>query len=403
MAALLESLRAALGFLLANRQRSLLVALTVSLGAGVLAFMMTAAESGITTIVSGIDAVGGRGMVAIFPRSPEGASVRRNDEGVAWEDGLALGEHLRGAAEVFPLAVLRSREMVTDGKPSSVDVAVGEGHRPLVFPRLAAGHDAREAREVVLSAPVARRRFGTPEAALGKHVLLMGLPHEVVGVTADEGNLAFPVSMARPERAVFVSASLVRRDDALRQGTYLLVRHGPAVPHEAVVADVERFLAGRHRFVSSAQVFDIAQMLHSFEAILLALKLVIGAVALLALVVAGAGITNVMLASVQERIREFGLRRAIGASARVLRQQLLVETLLLAGTGGLFGATFGLATAALGGALLHSAVAQWRTVVSPGVFVLAMGAACGVSLVFGTYPARAAARLVIVECLREAP
>jgi putative ABC transport system permease protein len=122
---------------------------------------------------------------------------------------------------------------------------------------------------------------------------------------------------------------------------------------------------------------------------------VTGAVAAISLLVGGIGIMNIMLASVAERTREVGVRRALGARRRDVAAQFLVESSLLTVTGGVLGSILGLV-----GAALIQAFASWPTAVHPLMLVAALVVALGVGIGFGFYPAWHAAGLDPVEALR---
>jgi putative ABC transport system permease protein len=122
---------------------------------------------------------------------------------------------------------------------------------------------------------------------------------------------------------------------------------------------------------------------------------VIGAVAAISLLVGGIGILNIMLASVAERTREVGVRRALGATRKDIAAQFLVESSLLTSTGGLLGALLGIV-----GALLIQRLAEWPTALSPLMLLLALAMAVLVGVGFGFYPAYRAAQLQPMEALR---
>jgi putative ABC transport system permease protein len=123
--------------------------------------------------------------------------------------------------------------------------------------------------------------------------------------------------------------------------------------------------------------------------------IVLPIVAGISLLVGGIGILNIMLASITERTREIGIRRALGASGRDITRQFLVETVTLAGIGGLLGVALG-----AGGVALLRHLTEWEAVVTPGAVALSLGVSCLTGIVFGLYPARQAAAMEPIAALR---
>lgn len=123
--------------------------------------------------------------------------------------------------------------------------------------------------------------------------------------------------------------------------------------------------------------------------------IVLPVIAGIALLVGGIGILNIMLASVTERTREIGIRRAIGASQWDITLQFLVETVTLALVGGLLGVLLG-----TGGAFVLERFTEWTPVITPGAVAVALLISCATGVVFGIYPARRAAMMDPVRALR---
>jgi len=124
-------------------------------------------------------------------------------------------------------------------------------------------------------------------------------------------------------------------------------------------------------------------------------NIVMGGIAGISLLVGGIGIMNIMLASVMERTREIGVRRAIGATKRDILRQFLTESVLISLLGGLTGVVLGFSIA--WGVAIFS---EWNTVVTGASVLLSFGFSAAVGLIFGTYPAMNAARLDPIEALR---
>ena len=124
-------------------------------------------------------------------------------------------------------------------------------------------------------------------------------------------------------------------------------------------------------------------------------SIVLGSIAAISLLVGGIGIMNIMLASVTERTREIGIRRALGAKKRDIIVQFLTETVLLSGSGGMLGIMLGVMLP-----IAVSYIAHMRTIVTPWSLILAFGISAAVGIVFGLYPAQRAADLDPIEALR---
>ncbi len=122
---------------------------------------------------------------------------------------------------------------------------------------------------------------------------------------------------------------------------------------------------------------------------------VLGAIAAISLLVGGIGIMNIMLASVTERTREIGIRRALGAKKRDIVMQFLIETVILSGSGGLIGVAVGVAIP-----IMISRIAHMTTIVTPWAPMLAFSISAAIGIVFGLYPALRAANMDPVEALR---
>lgn len=151
----------------------------------------------------------------------------------------------------------------------------------------------------------------------------------------------------------------------------------------------------RHNNVEDYEMIIPDELLKQSQKTQKIFNIVMGAIAGISLLVGGIGIMNIMLATVTQRTREIGIRRAIGASRRDILGQFLIECLIIAVTGGLIGVLLG-----VGLAKIISIYAKWTTIVSMRAILMAFGISAAVGIVFGMYPARKAADLNPVDALR---
>ena len=151
----------------------------------------------------------------------------------------------------------------------------------------------------------------------------------------------------------------------------------------------------RHNSVRDYTLIVPEELLRQSQRTQRIFNIVMGAIASISLLVGGIGIMNIMLASILERTREIGIRRAVGATQKDVLGQFLIEAVLLSFSGGLIGILLGfLMTKAI------SSYADWKTIVDFGSILLAFCVSASVGIIFGIYPARKAAMLDPIEALR---
>jgi putative ABC transport system permease protein len=164
---------------------------------------------------------------------------------------------------------------------------------------------------------------------------------------------------------------------------------------QATASVAKRILTRNHGGVEDFQIVIPQELLEQAQRTQRVFNIVLGCIAGISLLVGGIGIMNIMLASVAERTREIGIRRAIGASKRHIILQFLSESILLTLVGGCLGIALG-----IGGAFAISAFAGWKTLLTVWSIVIAMVMAMGVGLLSGLFPAIRAAQLDPIAALR---
>jgi putative ABC transport system permease protein len=166
-----------------------------------------------------------------------------------------------------------------------------------------------------------------------------------------------------------------------------------------VQKDITELLRRRHK-ISGAKVDDFrirnrTEIVEAANEATNTLSYLLTGIALVALIVGGIGIMNIMLVSVTERTREIGIRMAVGARPRDIRKQFLAEAMVLSLFGGLLGILVG-----VGASYALSYFGGWETMVSPGAVFLACGVSAAIGVFFGFHPAEQAAKLNPIEALR---
>jgi putative ABC transport system permease protein len=265
--------------------------------------------------------------------------------------------------------------------------------------RFLAPLDLRDQKRVaVLGASVASALFPFGPAR-GERILLGGDWFEVVGVLqgrASARGRATAIRTRDVNRAVFVPLpALDRGSDPRRDGVDEIVLRVDDPRHVTAAAEVAKSMVERS---SPGAAFDVVvprEILRARERTQRIFNVVTGAIAAISLLVGGIGIMNIMLASVAERTREVGIRRALGATQRDVAAQFLTESSLLTAAGGVLGGLLGMA-----GAGLIQRLAGWPTALSPVMLFLALLTALAVGVGFGSYPAWLAARLAPMDALR---
>jgi len=185
------------------------------------------------------------------------------------------------------------------------------------------------------------------------------------------------------------------RTESIRQ-IMVKARSTEAIP--AATAQITHLLRDRHRLEESRadfNIYDMAEVSNALKRTIRMLSGLIVSIAAVSLIVGGVGIMNIMLVSVTERTREIGLRMAVGADARDILRQFLVEAVVLCLLGGFIGILVG-----RGGSIFVGAMMGWPTQTSPGAAAIAVLVSVTVGITFGFYPAWKASRLNPIDALR---
>jgi putative ABC transport system permease protein len=253
--------------------------------------------------------------------------------------------------------------------------------------------DSQHLKVAVVTDTFARLRYGGVDAAVGREFSISGIPFTIVGVfresvsdfgqseIADE-TILIPFSVAR----YFTGTENVKQ-------IYFSMRNMAEVAD--ATREIQRIVSAHHRPNSVYKTQDLREVLNMAATVSNILTAVLVLVAAVTLAVGGVGIMNIMLATVRSRIREIGIRKALGATRREIKLQFLAEATIISLAGGVVGCLVGLSLP-----LSVHFFTDYPLPVSPWSVVIALGAATLVGIVFGTMPATRAAQLDPVESLK---
>jgi len=255
---------------------------------------------------------------------------------------------------------------------------------------------SRSARVAVLGSSTADDLFGAGSNPVGQRVRIGGTQFTVIGVAASKGSSG----MTNDDDAVYVPLGAQQQYLGSSDGLSIIyVQSATQEGMAEVKSSIENLLMSRHNVNDSAnadfEVTSMGELSETVDTITSLLTVVLGSIAGISLVVGGIGIMNMMLTNVTERIREIGLRKAIGATRTDITSQFLAEAVALTMVGGLIGIALGWGISAA-----VSAVSTFDMTVTGGPVALAFGVSTAIGLVFGYYPAQQAAKLDPIDALR---
>ena len=258
-------------------------------------------------------------------------------------------------------------------------------------------------KSVLIGETVRRELFGE-DSGIGETIRIGRVPLTVAGTLAPKGQSSWGRDQ---DEIVMVPLETARRrltgSMGMPPGAVMEISLAVASPGDLayVQGEIESLLRQRHRIAPGAEddfrVRNMSEIVATRTATTRLMSWLLGAVATISLIVGGIGIMNIMLVSVTERIREIGLRMAVGAGPTDIRRQFLAEAMLLSLGGGLLGILVGIAGALLVGQFNSELPVE----LNGKVIALAAGFSIATGLFFGYYPARKASQLDPIEALRQ--
>ena len=379
-----------------NKVRFSLTALGMVIGTASLILVVTIGMTGKQYVLNQIQSIGANMIDAEYQGGGEDTTPDR----LTIDDMYAVLQRVSGVVTASPVVPLDNRIPIGYGKEHDLRVlGVLPEYRSvrnlvIVSGRFFDAEDEQARNKVgVMQQKLAEQLYGSVENAVGKVVKLSGLPFTIIGTFRERVDTFGQSEVTDSSMAIPYSVSRYFNNNPYVQQIYFSAADPSMVI--PVTEEIREVIRSRHRPESNYVVQNLTALLSVADRTANALTLVLLLVAAVTLLVGGIGIMNIMLATVTSRIREIGIRKAIGATNAEIRFQFLSEAVLISLMGGLGGVVIGLA-------LPFSVrfLTDYRIPISGLSAIVAILVSAVVGILFGTVPAARAAKMDPVESLR---
>ena len=404
--------------LLLHKLRSFLTMLGVVFGVGSVVAMLSVGEGASKHALEQIRKLGSNNIILTSMKSAEEEQTSTTHShmsvyGLTYEDHRRLASSFANIKQVAPAKLMRKDSSLRERSMELRVVGATPEWFHLVPRDLVAGRvilqaDQEKRSPVAVLTEFGARKLLATENTIGQTLRIGGSQFEVIGIIQSESGQAGNIQIPDQDIDVYIPLDVAQRyfGDIFAKRTagseerekvelhQIIIQVDDPKNAEIVGAGIERMLEMFHKKKDYVVSVPLA-LLKQAEATKRTFNIVLGSIAGISLLVGGIGIMNIMLASVTERTREIGIRRAIGAKRKQIVFQFLIETVVLSTTGGLIGLGIGV--------LIPSLIQYFSgmpTVVTMNGILLPLFVSMGIGIVFGLYPAMNAAKVDPIIALR---
>ncbi|HET9743269.1 MAG TPA: ABC transporter permease [Terriglobales bacterium] len=384
----------------ASKVRFVLTALGMVIGTASLILVVTIGLTGKQYILNQIQGIGANMIYAYYEGGSNSSFSTVQKDELTEDDVRAVRQEVPDIIAASPMVELHDRISVGGGKQRDLLVlgvsAEYETVRNLLIPsgRFFESEEAQTRSKVALvTVPLARQLYGNVDSAVGQTIKISNLPFTIIGTFKERVETFGQSEIATDTILIpYTVAKYFSGTDAVKQ---IFFSMGAASEVPTATEEIHQALQARHRPQSVYHVENLTQLLSVAAQTANALTVVLLLIATVTLVVSGVGIMNIMLANVRSRIREIGIRKAVGATRQEIRLQFLTEAVFISLSGGIVGTLIGLAVP-----FSARFLTEYRIPISGLSAIIAILVASAVGIIFGTVPATRAAQMDTVEALR---
>ncbi len=391
----------ALRALWANKMRTFLTTLGIIIGVASVISMISIGEASREKTLDTISKFG-TNIITVRPGEKKTRHVATDKvDTLVLEDAEAIATQISGVTGVAAQVQRGAQLKFRNKNVSSTVRGTGKDYDWLANYQINHGRyfgesEIRSSRKVaVLGATVVKNLF-EEKNPVGETIKIDGNNYLVLGTMVAKGSLRW----FDPDDQIFIPITTAqKRLFGIDHIQSIDVQAEKIDDIKRVIADVEVLMRKRHRIREGKEddfyVQNSAEWLTGWGDAAKSFTYLLGGISAISLMVGGIGIMNIMLVSVTERTREIGIRMAVGAKRNEIRQQFLIESILISFLGGTVGVVFGIAISKM-----VSSMGGWDTAVSLNTILLAFGFSVVIGVFFGFYPANKASKMNPIEALR---
>ncbi|MCX6782970.1 MAG: ABC transporter permease [Candidatus Levybacteria bacterium] len=391
----LETITSALTAILANRLRSFLTVLGIVIGVTSV-ILLISIVTGLKTFITGQIQGLGSNLLFVIPgrlggaRSPGGVQANK----LIYSDALNLRAKLSNEAQVAAVIQRSSTLKYANKNDKGVAVFGVESNYPKIISiKITAGRffkesEQRSNRKVAIIGQTVRTNLFGQSNPINKTITVSGNRYIVIGIVAPRGSI-FGIDQ---DNSIFIPFTQAQKQFGIDRLNTIYISANKSEDIKIIQAKAINILKKRLT-EDDFTIRNQEQTLDTISQITGVLSLVLGGIAAISLIVGGIGVMNIMLVSVTERTREIGLRKALGAKPKDIRNQFLIEAVTLSSIGGIIGIILGIGLSLVVGIFFTTNTPLWSILLSFGFSMI-------VGVIFGVTPAIRASNLNPIQALR---